>query len=366
MLRALCRPVSRDVTSQIRCFASSSRQCGRVQKTKTEKNASVLATLSKTQAQFKTYKPVSPGLRHLRRPITPHLYPGQPVRILTVAKRKTGGRNNHGHITTRHIGGGHKQRIRLVDFKRVESGKQDVIRIEYDPGRSAHIALLKHRDPNAQTPWSYILAVEGMRAGTVVESFRQGIPDGMVSGYTDPLWNGRPAPEPVETPAPSTSLDPTTSSTAPSPPVSTFPINISLSARSQYDPNSDESSDDSSQLAIGMLRALVVKPGNVLPLRIIPPGTVIHAISLDPNGKAVLVRSAGSSASVVSQDANDKDGKYTQIRLQSGEVRHVLSSCIATIGRVSNPNWKDRSLGKAGRSRRLGIRPSVRGVAMNA
>jgi ribosomal protein L2 len=243
---------------------------------------------------FKTYKPVSPGIRHLRRPINDHIYEGRPVRLLTACLRKHGGRNSHGRITVRFRGGGHKRRVRLIDFVRTEPGEYDVIRIEYDPGRSAHIALIKARDPKAEgkAKWKYILATEGMRPGDVVQSFRMGIPD------------------------------------------------------------------DTS-----VLRARTVRPGNVLPIRSIPTGTVIHCVSLLPNGKALLVRSAGSFAQVIH---HEESGRYSHVRLQSGEIRKVLQDCCATIGRVSNLNWKGRKIGKAGRNRWLGWRPRVRGVAMNA
>ncbi|KAJ7169759.1 mitochondrial ribosomal protein subunit L2 [Mycena filopes] len=271
--------------------------------------------MSRTQAVFKHYKPVSPGLRHLRRPLNPHIWEGRPVLQLTIPKRKSGGRNSHGRITVRHRGGGHKQRIRTLDFKRNEPGVHDVVRIEYDPGRSAHIALLKNRDPNAEgvKKWSYIVAPEGIRAGDEVQSFRQGIPEGFIPGLDVEKLNGL-----------------------------------------------EQSSSQS--LALGLLRALTLKPGNVLRLRLIPIGTVIHNIALVPTGPGILVRSAGSAAQVVGHEAS----KYTHVRLQSGEVRKVLQDCCATVGRVSNPLWKNRSLGKAGRSRWLGRRPSVRGVAMNA
>jgi len=280
----------------------------------------VNAALARTSSLFKTYKPVSPGIRHLRRPLNPHLYEGRPVRLLTVPQRKTGGRNSHGHITVRHRGGGHKRRIRLVDFTRDEPGPHDVVRIEYDPGRSAHIALLHNRAQHAEgrKKWSYILACDGMRAGDVVESFRRGIPVGFIPEYK---------------------------------------------GRNEDGVDGEEPEASAGSLAIGRLRAMTIKPGNVLPLRLIPTGTIIHNIALSPQGRGILVRSAGSFGQVV---AHDDAGKYSQIRLQSGEVRKILQNCCATIGKVSNPLWKNRSLGKAGRSRWLGRRPSVRGVAMNA
>ncbi|KAF5343219.1 hypothetical protein D9758_013427 [Tetrapyrgos nigripes] len=273
----------------------------------------ISAALARTSAIFKTYKPVSPG---------------QAVRLLTIPKRKNGGRNNSGRITVRHRGGGHKQRIRTVDFRREESGVHDVIRIEYDPGRSAHIALIRNRNPLAQgtKKWSYIIATEGMRAGDTVQSFRSGIPKDLVPGLV------------LEKPSQKKKAEET-----------------------EADVSAQESSDQS--LALGMFRALTLKSGNVLPLWLIPPGTVVHNISLSPTGPAILVRSAGTSALVMT---HEEGGRYSQVKLQSGEIRLVLQDCCATIGQVGNYLWKNRSLGKAGRSRWLGWRPTVRGVAMNA
>ena len=292
-------------------FSSSSQNY--VTKNAQPSSNDVSVALSRTKDLYKTYKPVSPGIRHLRRPLNPHIYEGRPVRSLTVARRKNGGRNQHGVITVRHRGGGHKQRIRILDYKREAPGIHDVVRIEYDPGRSAHIALLHNRDPKAigEQKWSYIIATDGLRAGDQVQSFRQGIPEGFIPGFD--------------------------------------------SAQAE---NSNK--DD---LAIGLLRSLTLKPGNVLPLRLIPAGTVINTVALSPSGPGILVRSAGSFAQVV---GHEDGSRYAQVRLQSGEVRKILRDCCATIGKVSNTLWKNRSLGKAGRSRWLGIRPSVRGVAMNA
>lgn len=289
--------------------------------------ASVSQSLSRASTLYKTYKPITPGIRHLRRPLNPHLWEGRPIRELTVALRKKGGRNNSGRITIRHRGGGHRRRIRLVDFVRKEPGPHDVIRIEYDPNRSAHIALIKNRDSNVEgiKKWSYILATEGLRAGHVVESFKQGISDGLVPGYKDSKEERAKAAAKVV--------------------------------------NADGVIETSSaSLAIGVLRSLTIKPGNVVPLRLIPPGTIINSVALQPEGRGILVRSAGSFGQVVS---HEEDGKYTHVKLQSGEVRKVLQECCATIGKVSNPLWKNRSLGKAGRSRWLGRRPKVRGMAMN-
>lgn len=282
----------------------------------------VNAALARTSTLFKTYKPITPGIRHLRRPLNPHIFPGRPLRLLTVPLRKNGGRNSYGRITIRHRGGGHKRRIRLVDFMRIEPGPHDVVRIEYDPNRSAHIALIHNQNPNVdgKKRWSYILAPDGLRAGNIVQSFRGGIPDGFVPGYVDSKQGGKAMTD-------------------------------------------EDKSDSTASLTLGVLRAKTIRPGNVLPLRLIPTGTVIHAIALLPDGRGILVRSAGSFGQVVAHEAS---GKYSQVRLQSGEVRKVLQSCCATIGKVSNPLWKSRSLGKAGRSRWLGWRPTVRGVAMNA
>ncbi|KAJ3836936.1 translation protein SH3-like domain-containing protein [Lentinula raphanica] len=297
---------------------------------------------------FQTYKPVTPGLRHLKRPLNPHLYAGRPVRLLTYPLRKTGGRNNTGRITVRHRGGGHRQRIRIVDWKREEGGIWDVVRIEYDPGRSAHLALIKRRptqgvadlstpagseQPQAGPGWAYILATEGMRAGDSVQSFRSGIPPDLVPG--------------LNLSAPGTK------------------------SKSQSNSSDDEDADTSSSLALGIFRALTLKSGNVLPLALIPPGTVVHNLTLTATGPARLVRSAGTSALVVAHETADQFPSpdptlYTQVRLASGEIRRILQTAFATIGTVSNPLWKNRSLGKAGRSRWLGWRPAVRGVAMNA
>ena len=305
---------------------------------KNSKPSEITDALTRTKDLYKTYKPVSPGIRHLRRPLNPHIYKGRPVRSLTVARRKNGGRNQHGVITVRHRGGGHKQRIRLLDYKREAPGIHDVVRIEYDPGRSAHIALLHNRDPNAigEQKWSYIIATEGLRAGDQVQSFRQGIPAGFIPGF-DSAMAGDSEKEADD--------------------------NSDTGGRSAKRKRVDSTESSAQSLAVGLLRSLTLIPGNVLPLRLIPPGTVINTISLSPTGPGILVRSAGSFAQVVGYE---EGSRYVQVRLQSGEIRKILRDCCATIGKVSNPLWKNRSLGKAGRSRWLGIRPSVRGVAMNA
>lgn len=281
---------------------------------------------------FKKFKPITPGLRHVRMVVNPHLWKGPPVRELTSPLRKKGGRNNTGQVTVRSRGGGHKRRLRQVDFHRSAPGPHDVIRIEYDPNRSAHIALIKNRDKKVQQPWSYIIACEGLRAGDVVTSYRSGIPDGTVEGYVDDPKGKNKALKEEET-----------------------------TEETHREDSNEETSETA--LSLGILRSLTIQTGNVLPLRLIPPGTIIHNLTLDPNGPARLVRSAGTFATMVIQE---EKGEYCQVRLQSGEIRRIRADCCATIGKVSNTNWKGRMLGKAGRSRWLGRRPHVRGVAMNA
>ncbi|WFD20349.1 mitochondrial 54S ribosomal protein rml2 [Malassezia caprae] len=267
------------------------------------------APLVRTDHQFKTFKPITPSIRWLRYPLAPHLHRGGPVRALTRAKRSTGGRNHHGHITVRGRGGGHRRRLRLVDFYRWEAGEQRVVRIEYDPGRSAHIALLEHGETRRL---SYILAPDGLSAGDTVQSYR----------------------------------------------------------------TMKQDTASSSSLDLGIFRTHAIRPGNVLPLRLIPIGTTIHAISLRPLGPAKLVRAAGTSGQLVAfssyrksapeAEAEAPQATHAQVRLASGEVRLVPLDCCATIGLVSNVDHQHRRLGKAGRSRWLGRRPKVRGVAMNA
>ncbi len=220
-------------------------------------------------------KPTSPGRRFVVSVKTTGLYKGKPFAGLLGKKSKSGGRNNAGRITTRHVGGGHKQRYRVVDFKRNKDGIDSVVeRIEYDPNRSAHIALLKYADGERR----YIIAPKGMAEGALIRS-----------------------------------------------------------------------GDDAG-----------IKNGNCLPLRNIPVGSVVHCIELKPGKGAQIARSAGTSAQYVA-----RDGAYATIRLRSGEMRKVLSECRAVIGEVGNGEHSLRSLGKAGASRWRGIRPTVRGVAMN-
>ena len=220
-------------------------------------------------------KPTSPGRRHVVKVVNPDLYKGAPYEPLLEKKTKTGGRNNKGRITTRHIGGGHKQRYRIIDFKRNKDGiPAKVERIEYDPNRSAHIALVLYADGERR----YIIAPAGVKPG-------------------DEISSGLHAP---------------------------------------------------------------IKPGNALPLRNIPVGTVVHCIELKPGKGAQMARSAGTSAQLVA-----REGAYATLRLRSGEMRKVPAECRATIGEVSNSEHNLRKLGKAGAKRWRGVRPTVRGVAMN-
>jgi ribosomal protein L2 len=261
-------------------------------------------------ATMRTYKPRTPGVRHLRRPINDHLWKGRPYLPLTYPKigHGKGGRNNQGRITVRHRGGGVRRRIRTVDFFRWDGGAHVVDRIEYDPNRSAHLALLTHKSTQKK---SYIIAPDGMEPGDVVHSYRSGIPRPMLDsmgGVIDP----------------------------------------------------------------GVLASKTCFRGNCLPVSLIPLGTLIHNIGSRVRGPAVFCRSAGTYAVIVSKGEEvQEDGTKVMtdeaiaIRLQSGEVRTVSKDACATIGVVSNPNHHLRQLGKAGRSRWLNIRPSVRGVAMN-
>ncbi len=220
-------------------------------------------------------KPTSPGRRFVVSVKTPGLHKGKPYDGLLEKKGKTGGRNNAGRITSRHMGGGHKQRYRIVDFKRNKDGIDSVVeRIEYDPNRSAHIALLKYMDGERR----YIVAPKGVSAGAVLRS-------GEDAG---------------------------------------------------------------------------IKTGNCLPLRSIPVGSVVHCIELKPGKGAQIARSAGTSAQLVA-----REGAYATLRLRSTEMRKVLSDCRAVIGEVGNGEHNLGSLGKAGATRWRGIRPTVRGVAMN-
>jgi len=220
-------------------------------------------------------KPTSAGRRFVIKVVSPELHKGEPYRPLVEPQSRTGGRNNAGRITTRHQGGGHKQHYRLVDFKRDKDGIPAVVeRLEYDPNRTAHIALLKYKDGERR----YIIAPRGVVAG-----------DTLMSGASSPI-----------------------------------------------------------------------RSGNALPLRSIPLGSLVHCVELKPGRGAQLARSAGASAQLVA-----REGAYATLRMRSGEMRRVLTDCKATLGEVGNPEHNLRSLGKAGAKRWRGVRPTVRGVAMN-
>ena len=220
-------------------------------------------------------KPTSAGRRFVVAVKTDGLHKGKPYGPLLDKKTSKGGRNNNGRITVRHQGGGHKQRYRIIDFKRDKDGiAGSVERLEYDPNRSAHIALIKYADGERR----YILAPKGIKQGA-------------------PIISGEDAP---------------------------------------------------------------IKPGNSLPLRAIPVGTVIHNIEMKPGKGGQLVRSAGGFAQLAA-----REGAYATIRLRSGETRRIHIDCRATIGEVGHSEHNLRSLGKAGAKRWRGRRPTVRGVAMN-
>jgi large subunit ribosomal protein L2 len=220
-------------------------------------------------------KPTSPGRRAVVRVFNPELNKGKPEAYLLEKKTRTAGRNNNGHITTRHMGGGHKKHYRLVDFKRDKDGiPATVERLEYDPNRTAHLALLVYADGERR----YIIAPKGISAGAQ-----------LISGSEAPI-----------------------------------------------------------------------KAGNALPLRNIPVGSTIHAIEMLPGKGAQLARSAGASVQLLA-----REGSYAQLRLRSGEIRKVHIDCRATLGEVGNGEHSLRSIGKAGANRWRGIRPTVRGVAMN-
>jgi len=220
-------------------------------------------------------RPTSAGRRFTVKVNTPQLHKGEPHEPLVEKQTKSGGRNNKGRITTRHRGGGHKRRYRVIDFRRNKDGiVGKVERIEYDPNRSAHLALILYADGERR----YILAPKNVRAGDEVQS-------------------GQQAP---------------------------------------------------------------IKPGNALPIRNIPVGTLIHCVELKPGKGAQMVRAAGGSAQMVA-----REGAYASLRMRSGEMRKVHVDCRATIGEVGHNEHNLRKLGKAGATRWRGVRPTVRGVAMN-
>ncbi|MEE8213106.1 MAG: 50S ribosomal protein L2 [Alphaproteobacteria bacterium] len=224
---------------------------------------------------LKTYNPTTPGRRGLVLVDRAGLWKGKPEKSLTEGLRNKGGRNNNGRITARRRGGGHKRRYRIIDFKRLKHDVEaTVLRLEYDPNRTAFIALIKYADGEL----SYILAPQRLREG-----------DKIISGDT-----------------------------------------------------------------------VDIKPGNAMPMQNIPVGTIIHNVEMKVGKGGQIARSAGTYAQIIG-----KDQGYAQLRLSSGELRMVRAECMATVGAVSNPDQQNIKLGKAGRKRWLGKRPSVRGVAMN-
>ena len=224
---------------------------------------------------IKKYKPTTNGRRGMTTLMNVEITTSTPTKSLTKIKVKTGGRNNQGKMTVRHIGGGAKRKYRLIDYKREKVGiTGKVATIEYDPNRSANIALINYRDGEKR----YIIAPKGLEVGMIIET-------------------GRDAD---------------------------------------------------------------IKVGNALPLEAIPVGSVVHCIELKPGKGAEICRSAGASAQILG-----RDGKYVILRLQSGETRKILGTCMATIGVVGNEDYELVNLGKAGRKRHLGIRPTNRGSVMN-
>jgi large subunit ribosomal protein L2 len=219
--------------------------------------------------------PTSPGRRFVVKVVTPEIHKGAPYEPLLGKKSRSGGRNNKGRISVRRRGGGHKRRYRIVDFRRNKEGIAAVVeRLEYDPNRSAHLALLKYLDGER----AYIIAPKGLSAGDSVQA-------------------GEDAP---------------------------------------------------------------VSPGNCLPLRNIPLGTLVHCIEMRPGKGAQLSRAAGSSAQLIA-----REGRHATLRMRSGEMRKIFAECRAVVGEVGNSEHSLRKLGKAGATRWRGVRPTVRGVVMN-
>ena len=224
---------------------------------------------------IKNYKPNTPGTRGMSTLVNSEITKSTPEKSLLVKKSKTGGRNNQGKITVRHIGGGASRKYRVIDFKRNKDGiVGKVASIEYDPNRSANIALINYADGEKR----YIIAPLNLKVGDKIES---GV-------------------------------------------------------------NAD------------------IKIGNALPLENIPVGTMVHNVEMNPGAGARIARSAGSSVQILG-----KEGKYVIVRLKSGETRKLLGTCKATVGEVGNTDYELVHLGKAGRKRHMGIRPTVRGSVMN-
>ena len=224
---------------------------------------------------IRKYKPTTPSRRNMTNLTFEQITKTKPEKSLTVELKRTGGRNNMGKITTRHIGGGHKRRYRIIDFRREKDGVEGVVAaIEYDPNRNANIALIHYLDGEKR----YILHPQGLAVG-----------ERIVSG-----------------------------------------------------------------------EAVDIKVGNAMPLSAIPEGTVVHNVELSPGKGGQIARAAGTSVQILG-----REGKYAILRLQSGEVRKVLQACRATVGQVGNEDYNLINLGKAGKSRWKGIRPTVRGSVMN-
>lgn len=222
---------------------------------------------------LKEYKPTTPGRRDTVADDFSDITKSKPEKSLLAPMKKSGGRNHHGRVTVRHRGGGHKRRYRIVDFKRDKAGDATVQSIEYDPNRTARIALVRYEDGTKR----YIVAPEGLTVGSVIRSAESG----------------------------------------------------------------------------------VISTGNAMKLGSLPTGTTVHNLETNPGRGGQLVKSAGVSAQVMAHE-----GDYTLVRLPSGEMRRLLSECLATVGQVSNPDHKNIKLGKAGRNRHRGRRPTVRGSAM--
>ncbi|KAJ2708459.1 mitochondrial 54S ribosomal protein rml2 [Coemansia spiralis] len=306
--------------------------------------------------QFKTWKPLAPTLRHRRMASRKELHKGGPVRDLTVAHRRKGGRNNTGRITCRHRGGGAKRRIRLVDFRRKEPGPQQVVRLEYDPGRSAHIALIKHMETGTL---SYILAPAGLKPGAVVQSY-------MAQGLKMLETKEKSAAEMAnEDGAATTAEAGSTTTTAEADSASEQEAAEAAEeapvAVPHQLPGAQDYSSEGLVLKAGDMARPSLEVGNCMPLKLAPMGSIIHNIGLHPFGRAQLARSAGTWAQLLYTAPTG----LAQIKLMSGEIRRVPVDACATLGRVSNPNHKHEKLGSAGARRRRGWRPTVRGTAMN-
>ncbi|QJC32533.1 50S ribosomal protein L2 [Enterobacteriaceae endosymbiont of Donacia dentata] len=224
---------------------------------------------------IKKYKPTSPGRRHMIKVVNNYLYKGKPLFSQISKKNKSNGRNNYGRITTRHIGGGHKKLYRIIDFKRNKDDISAIVeRIEYDPNRSAHIALIKYKDGVR----NYILSPKNLKIGDIIKSGK----------------------------------------------------NASI------------------------------KIGNTLPMNNIPVGSILHNVEMKPGKGGQIARAAGTYVQLIA-----KEKLYITVRLKSGEIRKIQSNCRATLGEIGNNEHMLKSFGKAGAKRWKGIRPTVRGTAMN-